>query len=217
MSLQSGCTQYGSSTVITGAFYSTHWLLLGSSFPWTWGAIPSIYQTQGARLRSQSVSRSLELLVCGTTVGCLHPWGTPLCRGGLSMDWAWCRGLTGAWRRRLRGRVRSVRSCHRGGGKNRRSIFTRNWNSRWSRDSFWSWRSISGWRRRSGRQIPLIEGEDQAHGFLFELSEVSGTDITATVPLVPRPPRAVGHLKLVVEQEWEGGILGGEKKTRRLD
>lgn len=38
---------------------------------------------------------------------------------------------------------------------------------------------------------------------------MSGADITATVTLVPRPPRTVGHLKLVMEEEGEGGILAG--------
>lgn len=66
-----------------------------------------------------------------------------------------------------------------------------------------------GRRGGGGGQIPLVESEDQAHGLLFELSEVGGADITAAVVFVPCPPRAVGHLKLVVEEEREGGILAG--------
>lgn len=46
------------------------------------------------------------------------------------------------------------------------------------------------------------------HGFLFKLSEVSGTNIAAAVTLIPRQPRTVGHLKLIMEEEGEGGILG---------
>lgn len=69
-----------------------------------------------------------------------------------------------------------------------------------------------GWRRRRGRQIPLVESKDQSHGFLFELREVGGADVTATVALVPRPPGTVGHLKLIVKEEREGGILKGEKQ-----
>lgn len=79
-------------------------------------------------------------------------------------------------------------------------------------------RSISsnqGCRGRGGRQIPLVESKDDAHGFLFELSEVSGADITATVTFVPCPPRTVGYLKLIMKEEREGGILEGERKRER--
>lgn len=79
-------------------------------------------------------------------------------------------------------------------------------------------RSVSsnqGRRRRGGRQIPLVKSEDHAHGFLFELSEVSGADITAAVSFVPRPPRTVGHLKLIMKEEREGGILEGETEKQK--
>lgn len=43
---------------------------------------------------------------------------------------------------------------------------------------------------------------------------MSGADITATVMLVPRPPRTVGHLKLIVKEERDGGILEGERNRK---
>lgn len=55
------------------------------------------------------------------------------------------------------------------------------------------------------------------HSFLFELSEVSSTDITATVTLVPRPPGAVGHLEFIMEEEREGRILEGEKHKKERE
>lgn len=73
--------------------------------------------------------------------------------------------------------------------------------------------SDQGHGRRGGRQIPLVESEDQAYGFLFQLSEVRGADITAAVTFVPRPARTIGHLKLIMKEEREGGILQGERET----
>lgn len=81
-------------------------------------------------------------------------------------------------------------------------------------------RSISSDEGRRGgwwRQIPLVKSEDHAHGFLFELSKVSGADITATVTFVPCPSRTVGHLKLIMKEEREGGILEGERETESKD
>lgn len=40
---------------------------------------------------------------------------------------------------------------------------------------------------------------------------MSGTDITTAVTLIPRPPGTVRHLKLIMEEEREGGILEREK------
>lgn len=53
------------------------------------------------------------------------------------------------------------------------------------------------------------------HSFLFELSEVSGADITATITFVPRPPRTVGHLKLIMKEEREGGVLEERERNRK--
>ena len=69
----------------------------------------------------------------------------------------------------------------------------------------------------SGRKIPLVESEDHAHGFLFELSEVSCADITATVALIPRSPRTVRHLKLIMEEDREGGILEGDREKQKAE
>lgn len=44
---------------------------------------------------------------------------------------------------------------------------------------------------------------------------MSGADITATVTFVPRSPGTVGHLKLIVKQEREGRILGGERNRKQ--
>lgn len=72
--------------------------------------------------------------------------------------------------------------------------------------------STQGSGGRGGRQVPLVQGQDHADSFLFELSEVRGADIAATVAFVPRTPRAVGHLKLIVKEEREGWVLQGEKQ-----
>lgn len=39
-----------------------------------------------------------------------------------------------------------------------------------------------------------------------------GADVTATVAFVPRTPRAVGDLQLIVKEEREGWVLQGEKQ-----
>lgn len=39
-----------------------------------------------------------------------------------------------------------------------------------------------------------------------------GADVAATVAFVPRTPRAVWHLKLIVKEEREGWVLQGEKQ-----
>ncbi len=237
MGLQSCCTQYCSAPVITAvttitarAVYSSHWWLLGTSFSWTGWPIPSVHPTsksQGAGLGPQSVPWALRLWVCGSTAGHLSHWGTPVAGVGWSVARAGRWGLAGAWGRRLGGRVRRIwnssSSWGGGGRKKRRRPLPWSRTSWCSRCSHWTQRplrSISsnqGRRGRGGRQIPLVESEDHAHGFLFELSEVSGADIAATVTFVPRPPRTVGHLKLVMQEEREGGILEGETETENWD
>lgn len=47
----------------------------------------------------------------------------------------------------------------------------------------------------------MVQSQNQAYSFLFELSEVRGADIAAAVALVPRPLRTIGHLELIVEEE----------------
>lgn len=71
--------------------------------------------------------------------------------------------------------------------------------------------STQGSGGRGGRQVPLVQCQDHADSFLFELSEVRGTDIATTVAFVPRTPRGVRHLKLIVKEEREGWVLQGEK------
>lgn len=45
-----------------------------------------------------------------------------------------------------------------------------------------------------------------------------GADIATTVAFVPRTPRAVWHLKLIMKEEREGWVLQGEKqKSWALD
>lgn len=39
-----------------------------------------------------------------------------------------------------------------------------------------------------------------------------GADIATTVAFVPRTPRAIWHLKLIVKEEREGRVLQGEKQ-----
>lgn len=65
---------------------------------------------------------------------------------------------------------------------------------------------------RAGGQVPLVHGQHHVDCFLFQLGKMSGTHVTATVTLIPGPPRAVGHLKLVVEEQGEGRILQREKE-----
>lgn len=72
--------------------------------------------------------------------------------------------------------------------------------------------STQGSGGRGGRQVPLVQCQDHADSFLFELSEVRGTDIATTVAFVPCTSRAVWHLKLIVKEERERWILQGEKQ-----
>lgn len=69
--------------------------------------------------------------------------------------------------------------------------------------------------RRAGRHVTLIQAQDHVDGLLFQLTQVGGADIAATVSLVPRLACAVGHLQLVMDQQRERGVLYRERKRER--